>query len=151
MHLNLNESEKINILLNLLHEKNDASHKMRERSLNFAIWILGFGIIVIWFLVKDATLNFWQKVVLTILVFSMGFISRLFLKSIENGFINNKKVMIAIEESLGLYKKDLYIDGESLYPAEYKNSFVGRDSHFSSIYRLLFSIGLIIIFLIWIN
>lgn len=151
MHLHLNESEKLNIVLSLLHEKNDASHKMRERSLNFAIWILGFGIAVIWFLIKDAALNFWQKVVLTTLVISVGFISQFFLKSIENGFINNRKIMIDIEEVLGLHKKDLYIVGKSLYPEEYKKSSVARNSHFFSIYRLLLSIGIVIIILIWIN
>ena len=45
--MKINEDSKIDILRDLLKERYEASHKMRDRSLKFAIWVLGFGIALI--------------------------------------------------------------------------------------------------------
>jgi len=96
--MKINEDNKIDILRDLLKERYEASHKMRDRSLKFAIWVLGFGIALIWILLSGLSLGLVQKIILTIFVVIVGFLTGIFLKSIDKGFVNNRKVMIRIEE-----------------------------------------------------
>jgi len=54
----INENQKITVLLSLLNERYNASHQMRERSLKFAMWVIGFVIIAIpWLLLNRALLT----------------------------------------------------------------------------------------------
>ena len=148
--MQIDEKDKVNILLNLLKERYNASHKMRESSLKFTIWILGFAIAIIWILLSGISLTACQKGILTAFVIIMGVITFWFLHTIERGFNNNRKVMIDLEEALKCYEKGAYIDSRSLFPKEYKE--IKKKSsitHFMSIYILIFPIILIIILLLW--
>ena len=149
--MQINDDKKIEILLNLLNERCDASHRMRERSLNFALWILGFGIAMAWMLLSQITLTLSQKIILTVFVIIMGYPTKRFLCSIEVGFDRNRKVMVKIEEILGCYKTNMYSEGMALFPEEYKNLDKKETSHFKSLYQWVWTIIGVLISLIWLE
>lgn len=147
--MEIKESEKIDILLHLLNERYNASHKIRERSLRVAIWALGFSVAFVWILL-EAGLSLPQKLILTLLVIILGGAIFWFLYSLEKGFEKNREVMIDIEEALGCYAQSLYLTTKPLYPGDYKKTETKSwYSHFRSVYLLLIPIALLIIFLIW--
>lgn len=149
--MNINDDKKVDILLSLLNERYNASHRMRERSLNFAIWILGFGIAVAWMLLGDINLSISQKVVLTIFIVIIGYLTRKFLLYIEAGFNTNKEVMVTLEETLECYEQNKYVEGKSLYPEKYRDSECTKTSHFKSLYEWIWVIITLLIFLIWLG
>lgn len=149
--MNINDDKKVDILLSLLNERYNASHRMRERSLNFAIWILGFGIAVAWMLLGDINLSISQKVVLTIFIVIIGYLTRKFLLYIEVGFNTNKEVMVTLEETLECYEQNKYMEGKSLYPEKYRDSECTKTSHFKSLYEWIWVIITLLIFLIWLG
>jgi len=149
--MNINDDKKVDILLSLLNERYNASHRMRERSLNFAIWILGFGIAVAWMLLRDTNLSISQKVVLTIFIVIIGYLTRKFLLCIEVGFNANKEVMVTIEEALECYEQNKYMEGKSLYPEKYRNSECTKASHFKSLYEWIWVIIALLASLIWLG
>ena len=149
--MNINDDKKVDILLSLLNERYNASHRMRERSLNFAIWILGFGIAVAWMLLRDTNLSISQKVVLTIFIVIIGYLTRKFLLCIEVGFNANKEVMVTIEEALECYEQNKYMEDKSLYPEKYRNSVRTKTSHFKSLYEWIWVIITLLTSLIWLG
>ena len=147
--MQINDDKKIEILLNLLNERYNASHRMRERSLNFALWILGFGIAMAWMLVSQITLTFPQKIIVSIFVIIVGCLTKKFLASIEAGFDRNRNIMIKIEEVLGCYKANAYCEDTTLFPKEYKNLDKKETSHFKSLYQWVWAVIGVLISLIW--
>ena len=144
---------KIEILLDLLNERYHASHQMRERSLKFAMWILGFIILSTpWLLLNRQMLNSNIKWVFSIIIIIAAIFSFWYLRAIHIGFNSNQKVLIDIEEILGCYEKGLYIDSKQLFPDEYKRiKRFSLKNHFFTIYSLI-GVGVsIIIVLIWFN
>lgn len=149
--MNIHEEKKVDIVVNLLNERYDASHRMRERSLNFAIWILGFGIAMIWILLGDINLHKSQKVVLSIFIAIIGYLTKKFLSHIETGFCANKEVMITLEEALGCYEQNVYVNNKSLYPERYKSLDCSKTSHFRSLYEWVWAVVVLLISLIWLE
>jgi len=151
--MEIREGDKVNILLNLLNERYNASHKMRERSLNFAIWILGFVIVsVAWLLLNGTCLTTPQRSVLTAIIIFIGIITFWFLRAIKKGFDKNMEVMINIEQALGCYEEGLYTDSKALFPTEYKDiKKQPLSSHFISIYVWIIVAALVAVFMIWFN
>ena len=146
------EKDKVNILINLLNERYNASHKIRERSLKFTIWILGFAIAFLWILLNETSFTFPQKWILTFLVIVIGGIAFWFLIALEKGLNNNRNVMIDLEDVLGCYKKGTYIASKTIYPNEYKEKEIRSwFAHFKSIYILLIPIAILLICLIWLK
>jgi len=148
--MEISDNKKIDILLHLLSERYTASHRMRERSLNFAIWILGFGIAMIWMLLSEISLTFSQKIILTIFAVIIGCLTKKFLNSIEVGFDRNRNVMIKIEEVLRCYESNVYCNSP-LFPQEYKNLDKKETSHFISLYLWLWTIVGMVMALIWLE
>ncbi|RKX91888.1 MAG: hypothetical protein DRP84_10895 [Spirochaetes bacterium] len=144
------DNKKIDILLHLLSERYTASHRMRERSLNFAIWILGFGIAMIWMLLSEISLTFSQRIILTIFAVIIGCLTKKFLNSIEVGFDRNRNVMIKIEEVLRCYESNIYCNSP-LFPQEYKNLDRKETSHFISLYLWLWTTVGMVMTLIWLE
>lgn len=147
--MQISDEKKINVLLSLLRERYEASHKMRERSLSFAIWILGFGVVISWMLLSGVTLTFLQKIIFTLFIAVIGFLTKRFLKAIERGFDRNRKIMIKIEDVLGCYDTNAYIENMPLFPLEYKNLPKKETSHFFSLYKWLLTMEVVLISLIW--
>jgi len=148
--MEISDNKKIDILLHLLSERYTASHRMRERSLNFAIWILGFGIAMIWMLLSEISLTFSQRIILTIFAVIIGCLTKKFLNSIEVGFDRNRNVMIKIEEVLRCYESNIYCNSP-LFPQEYKNLDRKETSHFISLYLWLWTIVGMVMALIWLE
>lgn len=149
--MQIRDHKKIDILLNLLGERYEASHKMRERSQNFAVWILGFGVAIFWILLSGITLTLPQKIIFTAFIVIVGILTKSFLKSMEAGFDKNREVMIKIEQALKLYDKNFYLENTSLFHSEYKDLSKKGTFHFPSLYRWLLTEQVILIFLIWHN
>lgn len=147
--MQISGDKKVDVLLNLLNERYAASHRMRERSLNFALWILGFGIGIAWMLLSQITLTFSQKIILTTFVIIIGCLTKIFLCAIEVGFDRNRKVMVKIEETLGCYKANIYSEGTALFPEAYKTLDKKETSHFKSLYQWVWVIIGVLIFLAW--
>ena len=149
--MDLDDKEKINVLMNLLNERYNASHKMRERSFKFALWI--FGILIgggSWLLLNGSTLTTVQKVQLTIIILLTGVFTFWFIHAIKKGFDTNWALMVRIEKSIGCYKKGVFIKAESLFPDPYKEpkkTFLS--SHFLTLYAWLISTVTVIVFMIW--
>jgi hypothetical protein len=51
------EDQKIKVLMAQLEERYTASHKMRDRSMQFGLWILGLGLGMAWVLISKVTLT----------------------------------------------------------------------------------------------
>ena len=147
--MEIKDTKKVDILMNLLIERYKVAHVMRERSLNFAIWILGFAIAMFWILFGKTTLILSHKIVLTIFVVTISFLTKKFLSSIEIGFKKNRMIVLNIEEALGCYKSNLYIEGKALYPEEYKNLYIKKTSHFNTLYLWIWTVTVFLISLIW--
>jgi len=149
--MNISDNKKIDILLSLLNERYNASHKMRERSLDFSIWILGFCIAIAWMLLSNINLSLSQKIILTMFIVIIGCLTRKFLSYIKAGFNTNKEVMITLEEALECYKPNKYIENKSLYPEKYKDLEYKKTSHFKSLYEWMWVIIALLLFLIWLE
>ncbi len=155
--MEINENQKITVLLSLLNERYNASHQMRERSLKFAMWVLGFVIIAIpWLLLNRELLTSYIKWSFSIIILILGFFSYWFLIAINRGFNRNRRLLIKIEKALGCYEKNAYIESEQLFPKEYNQQCNGKRKinwtyHFITIYAWIFIAIVLVIFFIWFN
>jgi len=77
------DDKKIEILLAQLEERYTALHKMRDRSMQFGLWILGFVLGMAWLLINEVTLNLLQIVTLAIFLAVVGLLSINFVRAIE--------------------------------------------------------------------
>ncbi|PKN62608.1 MAG: hypothetical protein CVU57_23455 [Deltaproteobacteria bacterium HGW-Deltaproteobacteria-15] len=150
--MEMDEKQKLTVLLGLLSERYEAAHKMRERSLKFTMWILGLAVALVWILISGTQFIVVQKWVLTALVFILGLSAIWFLRSLESGAAKNHKVMIGIEKALGCYDKGTYLESEALLPESYTRDY-GKSwrSHFKTIYILVIPLALLIMLLIWVS
>lgn len=149
--MKIEDDQKINVLLALLNERYNASHKMRERSFKFALWI--FGLLIgggSWILLNGSTLTIVQKAELTVILSLTSIFTFWFIQAIKKGFDTNWTVTVKIEESIQLYDKGVFLDSESLFPESYKNA--GRtsmSSHFITLYVWLASTLIVLLLMIW--
>ena len=114
--MQIDEKEKADILVSLLNERYNASHKIRERSFRITIWVLGLAVAFVWILINGTSLTLYQKLIMTILVIILGVTTFWFVYALERGFDKNRKVMIDLEEAIGCYKEGIYLDSRTLYP-----------------------------------
>lgn len=149
--MDIDENKKADIVLGLLNERYGASHRMRDRSLNFTIWILGFGIAMMWILLGEINLQTPQKVLLSIFIAIIGYLTIKFLSYIEAGFNANKEVMVTLEEALECYKQSAYIENKTLYPETYRNLGYNKTSHFKSLYEWIWTVTVLLISLLWLE
>ncbi len=153
--MQIKDNEKANIVLNLLNERYNASHKIREQSEKFTIWVLGFAISVIGFLLfKSPGLALLQKIMLSVIAIIIVALTGWRQYALYKGFIANRKVMITLEETLGVYDVGTYIESKTLYPDRYRQidripSRKGLTYHFYVTFALILSIFLLLIVLIW--
>ena len=119
--MEINDGDKVNVVLSLLLERYNASHKMRERSERFTIWIVGLAFTVIWFLLlKDPIFTSSQKLALAVLVAVIGGLTFWHQVAINKGSHRNRSAIITMEEALGAYNQGLYANQKTLLPAEYR-------------------------------
>jgi hypothetical protein len=101
--MEISEEKKLEILLAQLQERYDALHKMRDRSMQFVLWILGLGLGMAWLLINEATLTCIQQWTITLLLVLLGISTFLFVCGIERGFEASRKIIIKLETALKLY------------------------------------------------
>lgn len=148
--MQLNDDKKVDVLTNLLKERYDSAHKLRERSYKFTIWLLGIGVAFIGFVVTRSDLVLAQKAVLTVFIVIVLLLAASFLLSMEKGARKNRQVMIRIEGLLGCYRPEIY-DETPLYHADYMRQESSRIPHFSHMYLWLFAVACCVIVLLWVS
>ena len=112
--LELPTDKKIDVALAQLSERYTALHNMRDRSMQFTIWILGLGLALGWLLLSEIALTPIQsRVLLAFLVF-IPLASHLFLRGIRIGFENNMVIARRLERALLLLEPGAYLDTKAI-------------------------------------
>ncbi len=143
--------KEIDILLAQLQERYGACHKMRDRSTQFSLWILGFGLGMAWLLITGPALSIQQRTVVCLFLLSVGFVSFLFIHAIERGFNNNREIVIRLENSLKFYEAGSYGSEHSILPAEFLDKKAKWSGHFRTLYYLMGLVFVLLIILTIIN
>jgi len=147
----MQEDKKIDVLMAQLNERYGALHKMRDRSTNFTLWILGFGLGLAWLLISECTLSTTQACAVVFFLVVVGFFSVVFLRAMHRGFNNNRDIVIRIETLLKLYEEDFYGSGESILPKEFSRNKFHWGGHFPTLYVLLGVVFFCLIILTFVN
>jgi len=149
--MDISEEKKLEILLAQLQDRYEALHKMRDRSMQFALWILGFGLGLAWLLISEIETSYNQQITITIILIAILILTMLFVKAIGHGFNRNRAIMIRIETALKLFEKDTYGIEASILPDEFRKQGTGLAGHFKTLYLLIGTVFLLLIVLTWIN
>ena len=145
----LNEDQKLQVLIAELQERYNASHKIRERSVKFTLWISGMAIGLGWLLISQKTLFLSQRVALTLLIFALSAGTIYFIMGLRRGFIKNREAMIRNERALGMHDPGVYLEDTSLLPAKYSNTKKKWSDHFHTLYVWLILVALSLLILTW--
>jgi len=105
----LKDDHKIQTLLIELQERYTASHKMRERSTKFTIWLSGMAVGLAWLLISQKTLVLSQRLALTLLITTLWTGAGFFILGMRKGFQSNRRAMIKSERALGMYETGIYL------------------------------------------
>ncbi len=149
--MEMSEEKKFDILLAQLKERYEALHKMRDRSMQFVLWILGLGLGMAWLLINKATFTLEQKIMISILLIVLGVTTLYFVCSIGRGFNVTRQIIIKLETSLKLYDKNYYNISDSVLPTEYSSKKTGLNGHFKTLNTLIIVVLLSLIILTWTN
>lgn len=112
--LELPPEKKIDIALAQLSERYTALHNMRDRSMQFTIWILGLGLALGWLLLSEIALTKTQTGILVLFLILIFLASRHFLRGIRTGFENNMKIALSLERALLLLEPGAYIESKAI-------------------------------------
>ncbi len=149
--MDIQEDKKIDVLLSQLQERYDALHKMRDRSMNFVLWILGFGLGMAWLLINEASFTLAQKILISILLIVLGATTFYFVWSIGQGFNVTRQIIIKLEKSLKLYDKNYYDISDSILPPKYYSKKTGIRGHFKTLNVLIIVVLLSLLVLVWVK
>lgn len=147
--MQIQDDHKIQVLLIELQERYAATHKMRERSTQFTIWLSGMAIGLAWLLISHNALALSQRLALTLLIVTLWTGGGVFVLGMSKGFRNNRTAMIRTEQSLGMYEIGIYLQEESLLPAAYKQTKGKWNDHFSTLCVWLCVVALSLFVLVW--
>jgi len=145
------ENKKLEILLVQLQERYEALHKMRDRSMQFVLWILGFGLGMAWLLINEASFTLAQKILISILLVILGATILYFVCSIGRGFSVTRQIIIKLETTLKLYDKNYYNISDSVLPPEYSLKTAGLNGHFKTLNTLIIVVLFSLIILTLVN
>lgn len=145
------EDEKLKILLAGLQERYHASHRIRERSMQFMLWISGIAVGLCWILISQKALSPTQQIVLSVLIVILFGGVLHFTLALRKGFENNRKVMIKFETILGLHTPGLFLSDGPLLPAEYCQTKRRWSDHFCTVCGWLVLVAMALLVLTWVN
>src|SRR3989338_4548637 len=141
--MEIDDNQKVNVLLSALDERYKSIHIIRERVQSVGIWALGIllgagG----WLIQSDTTLTYPQKV-LGIVGFTTAFIALRFfyLEDLQKGFKGQQRAAACIEKVLGLFTPNFFNDSsDPIYPESWQKSGTeeGDGKFFNSTYILLY-------------
>lgn len=117
--LELPSDKKIDVALTQLSERYTALHNMRDRSMQFTIWILGLGLALAWLLLSEIALTTPQTIVLLIMLIAIPYASYLFLRGIKTGFKNNLDVARRLERALHLLEPGAYLEKQPILDEDF--------------------------------
>lgn len=149
--MEISEKQKLDVLLAQLQERYNASHKMRDRSMQFALWILGFGLGMGWLLINETKLSCLQQVMITLFLVLLNITTLWFLYAIRRGFENNRQIVIRLETILKLHEQNSYGIAESVLPPKYSNMKRKWTGHFETLYVIVLVVFITLILLTWTN
>ena len=147
--MDLNEDRKLLVLLADLQERYNASHKIRERSIQFTLWISGMAIGLGWLLISQKELVIPHRVALTLLVVALFAGTIYFLMGLRRGFRRNREAMINCERALGMHDPGVYLADEPLLPLEYSRTNRKWSDHFHTLYAWLILVAMSLLILTW--
>lgn len=145
------EEKKLEILLSQLQERYEALHKMRDRSMQFVLWILGLGLGMAWLLINEAPLTCSQQKAIICLLILLGLATFWFVYGIERGFKANRKIMIRLETVLKLHEKDFYGVHEDILPTQFAEMKWKWTDHFKTLYVFIATVFVALIVLTLVN
>jgi len=147
--IQLNEDQKFQVLMAQLQERYCASHKMRERSTQFALWISGMAIGLAWILISQPGMTIMQRISLTLLIAALSIGGYIFIKGLQNGFQHNRKAMITCEQLLKMHEKGVYNPECSLLPETYACTQKQWSDHFNTLLVWISIVVLSLAILTW--
>jgi hypothetical protein len=147
--MELSDDQKRQTLMVVLQERYNASHKMRERSVQFTLWISGMAIPIGWLLISQQQLVFTQRLALTLFIVALFGGTIWFLLGLKRGFQKNREVMIGCEQVLGLYEEGKYLADRALLSLEYCRPGWRWSDHFSTLSVWLVTVAMSLLLLTW--
>ena len=147
--MQLSDDQKLPILLAELQERYSASHKIRERSIQFTLWISGMAIGLGWLLISQQALAFSQRVALTLLILALFAGTLFFVMGLRRGFRENREAMIRSERALGMHDSGVYLADAPLLPTEYSHIRRKWSDHFYTLYVWLILVAVSLFILTW--
>ena len=129
--LELTDDKKIEVALTQLSERYTALHNMRDRSMQFTIWILGLGLALAWLLLSEIALTTPQTIVLLIMLIVIPYSSYLFLRGIKTGFKNNLDVARRLERALHLLEPGVYLEKQPILGEDFAGEKPAPPKHLS--------------------
>jgi len=145
------DQKKIDVLSAQLQERYSSLHKMRERSMQFVLWILGFGFGLAWLSINEVVFTRSQQWAVTVLLVVTALVAFGFVFAIERGFKANRETAIRIETALGLFEADGYGTEEAILPPRFSNFKTGLTGHFTTLYVLVVVVVLLLLVFTWTN
>ena len=147
--MHLSEDQKLQVLLADLQERYNSSHKIRERSIKFTLWISGMAIGLGWLLISQKELVIPHRVALTLLVMALFAGTIYFLVGLRRGFRKNREAMINCERALGMHDSGVYLADKPLLPSEYSRINRKWSDHFHTLYVWLILVAVSLLILTW--
>lgn len=145
------EEQKLDVILAQLQERYHALHKMRDRSMQFALWILGLGLGMGWLLLSEKALTSPQQGAITLLLLLLGLATLWFIRGIQRGFETTRQIVIRLEKMLELYERGSYGQAEAVLPREYTQTKKKSVGHFETLYGIMIVVFLTLLLLTWMN
>ena len=149
--MELPEDKKFDVLMAQLQERYTALHKMRDRSMQFVLWILGFAFGMAWLLIREDSLSPVQKGIVVFLIIVISLISFVFVHGIARGFRNNRDILVRLESTIGLYEPGFYGPKDSVLPKSFSEKKARCTDHFNTLYLLMAAVFLLLLLLTFIN
>lgn len=140
---NLEQTDKVSILIAVLEERYEALRTIRSRVENIGLWSLGLLLGVGgWIIQGDLVMSESEKnlyiagTVLAFLVLRFGYF-----EDLVKGFQKQQRATVRIEEVLKLYEPKFFDESEEpVYPKEWQHAGTknGNGKFFASTYHLLY-------------
>jgi len=116
--MKINDEEKPNIIIEALKERYKALHIIRQRIENVSLWSLGLLIAASgWIVGLNEPIQRQDKcLIMFVVIVGFSVLRFFYLSDLNKGFRTQQKVIVKLEESLGLYKDAFYSKSGSMYP-----------------------------------
>jgi hypothetical protein len=147
--IDIDEKQRLQVLLAQLGERYNAAHKIRERSTQFTLWISGMAIGLGWLLISQRALVLAQRVALSLLITALFAGTVYFIKGLRRGFQKNREIMIRIERILKMHEPGIYLENGPLLASEYGLTNRKWSDHFHTLYIWLVLVAFSLIILTW--